>query len=1251
MKRLSAIVAMSLLCATAPAAPPPKSAKPAPTPAVRPAEGVLRLEFTEATTQGENPVWRIKNYALVPAGYGMPPRLSLRPFRSAQNADRNVDGTATTTFAGAEGYYTLAIECFDKDAGCARFSLKVDGKTVSRWAAGNSFFGVTPLRHVVPHVALRKGSVIEISGQTNGYDFADLKALEIAPGAPRPPAPPVAVGGVKYSETLLPLVERVPCLDPALMIPPPSRAWPDAGAPADLAAAPLYLFRAAQGERFEVQVNNPDMKDRVHLWSVRRRPVAEGPGFDGRLDVPAQAGARIRVEIPRDGLYEMRVGGSVTGLTHGLTLAWSGPVGHGCFFVPEKTAGLRLKSSDKSRQGAEVTLRDSSGAVVWDGDIAAHKHEDIAVPPGRDGMPWTLSCPPGRGVTIEGVPPYLALAAADLLVPEEALPARATPPAAVPRLPLRVKPLADAAMMKGCAPVVLVRDGQPACVIVTPPDPSPAHLKAARTLQQFLLRISGATVPLSDRLPDRGAAILLGVAGDFPAVTPPKGFDAFNAEGLFLRTGADRLAIMARSAAGLSPAVHTFLQRLGCRWYFGDEDWEVIPQARDITVALDVATQPDFLLRNITSGTRAIAGARDMDLWSERNRLGSGIRGGIHHSYSGFVPDALFKEHPEYFALKDTNKDGVGDVRTPAQPCTTHPEVVKLFTAGCVVQGSKEPNLDLLPVSPNDGTVNMCRCERCRAVGSYSDCAWLLAHQVADAVRAAMPRRAFWIGFYAYGVVSTPPRLKAEADPNIAIQIATAYNRVSVDTMFDAWPAYVGVIGVREYFAIPQWGANAPGRGITVSKARRVIPYYKSRKAIMLNAEACPVWGGAGIGMYVAAQLMWDSTQNPDALLAEFYADCFGAAALPMRRYFERWEREGFNPRTAKLALGDLREALDKADDIESRRRVALCALYIHALRIDQEWAALDDKTPPEQRARFQQEAGIFLWRNHRNGLYRLFGSVAGARFAALPFFTFEETRGLVERDLALLAGVEAADLVTQFGGAMTRVPTEAVGQLRAADDGAAFPAATWMVLATKGRPIVIEATGKGGRVEARLLRLSGNDAAERKELVLADERGEIRLIAPEDGPCRLAIAADKAHYRIVEPAASAIVLAREKNREWFRINLPSGTNALCFYVPIGAEAILFGFGGKARGGTVMELQDNKGQTVLSARADARTGQFGLSPRIVHVPPGGDHQVWRVQLGAPVSDAAVFLKGVPPYAHLDPARLIVPERGADDDME
>ena len=103
---------------------------------------------------------------------------------------------------------------------------KVDGKTVSRWAAGNSFFGVTPLRHVVPHVALRKGSVIEISGQTNGYDFADLKALEIAPGAPRPPAPPVAVGGVKYSETLLPLVERVPCLDPALMIPPPSRAWP-----------------------------------------------------------------------------------------------------------------------------------------------------------------------------------------------------------------------------------------------------------------------------------------------------------------------------------------------------------------------------------------------------------------------------------------------------------------------------------------------------------------------------------------------------------------------------------------------------------------------------------------------------------------------------------------------------------------------------------------------------------------------------------------------------------------------------------------------------------------------------------------------------------------------------------------------------------------------------------------------------------------------------------------------------------------
>ena len=124
--------------------------------------------------------------------------------------------------------------------------------------------------------------------------------------------------------------------------------------------------------------------------------------------------------------------------------------------------------------------------------------------------------------------------------------------------------------------------------------------------------------------------------------------------------------------------------------------------------------------------------------------------------------------------------------------------------------------------------------------------------------------------------------LKVPADPSLIVQVATAYNAVPVEEMLKGWPKYVGGIGVREYFAIPQWGANTPGGALTVAKARRVIPWYQESRAVMINGEACAAWGSAGLGMYVAAQLMWDTRSDVNALLEEFYADCFGAAVAAL---------------------------------------------------------------------------------------------------------------------------------------------------------------------------------------------------------------------------------------------------------------------------------------------------------------------------------------------------------------------------------
>jgi hypothetical protein len=50
-------------------------------------------------------------------------------------------------------------------------------------------------------------------------------------------------------------------------------------------------------------------------------------------------------------------------------------------------------------------------------------------------------------------------------------------------------------------------------------------------------------------------------------------------------------------------------------------------------------------------------------------------------------------------------------------------------------------------------------------------------------------------------------------------------------------------------------------------------------------------WANQGINFYLGAKLAWDPSQDPDRLLSEYYERFYGAAAGPMRRYWERWEQ------------------------------------------------------------------------------------------------------------------------------------------------------------------------------------------------------------------------------------------------------------------------------------------------------------------------------------------------------------------------
>ena len=57
-------------------------------------------------------------------------------------------------------------------------------------------------------------------------------------------------------------------------------------------------------------------------------------------------------------------------------------------------------------------------------------------------------------------------------------------------------------------------------------------------------------------------------------------------------------------------------------------------------------------------------------------------------------------------------------------------------------------------------------------------------------------------------------------------------------------------------------------------------------------AEIYSNWGLDGCKAWLASQLLWDVRQDPRALVDQYYSDFFDAASEPMKRYWERCERD-----------------------------------------------------------------------------------------------------------------------------------------------------------------------------------------------------------------------------------------------------------------------------------------------------------------------------------------------------------------------
>lgn len=555
--------------------------------------------------------------------------------------------------------------------------------------------------------------------------------------------------------------------------------------------------------------------------------------------------------------------------------------------------------------------------------------------------------------------------------------------------------------------ILLSQDGVAQCTIVVPQESSPKELELASELAHWLKEMTGATFDVSRGLRDQ--AIILGTWDEWRTLLsadmePPKG-----PEGYRIRSDRKNLWIIARSELGLQHAIYDFLECLGCRWYFPDPVWTVIPRVPTLVIQLDRTAVPAFGYRRIWYGwgPRTDKLARDYQDWLKHNRQLGSFAVSCGHSYDSHIPPSQFAEHPEWFAY-------VNGRRQPSQLCTSHPEVQKRVIEHVLEVFRKNPAANMVSVEPNDGD-GYCECEACLKLGTPSDRVFHLANVVAEAVRRKFPDK--WVGLYAYAGHSEPPHFALK--PGVYVQVTTGfrYTKLTFEEQVEAFRKLGAAVGVYDYFSVYPWDWDMPG----AAKASRVfelaaaIRHYHELGLTTYDAESSCNWGPNGLGYWMAAHLMWDPNLDPETLFQDFCDRAFGPASQHVARIYRRWaDGERLSPRQLKLALLDLQQAYASTDDPTIRQRLDRIAMYLHWLRL---WSDYDRSArwnqwgrlavaPSETILRHAEQFVRYTRRIMDTGLVHSYPALHSewfrhrlAALAKIPGFDWEQTKAWMRDD------------------------------------------------------------------------------------------------------------------------------------------------------------------------------------------------------------------------------------------------------------
>ena len=506
----------------------------------------------------------------------------------------------------------------------------------------------------------------------------------------------------------------------------------------------------------------------------------------------------------------------------------------------------------------------------------------------------------------------------------------------------------------GLPDLLLARDGKAQAEIVVLAPASAVARFAARELKTHLDQATGADFPIREVRSGITPAIVVGGNpwlrgwGVDTAALPRDGFAIRRAGDVLIIAGRDDpLADPERSLAGglwgmsyergTLFGVYHFLERfLGVRFYFPGELGTIVPVQRELAIpAVAIDEAPDFPIREMSwydqpwfGGADGKTAQRGQGLQRLRLRGATASIPNNHGLSRLSLSERFAASNPEYFALL-ANGQRDNDLSLPGHHghlCYSDPGLAdeifrhaRAFLLGqpAAVVGARCKYGAIWDISgfqpgyfnimPQDGhsELNFCRCAACAPrydAGKASDVVWDFTARIAARLQAE--RIPGEITAMAYSSCLPVPETVIPSNVKVMVALSGPWSErdpamlATELALIDGW---IAKLGRRDYLwnYLNNYAGQIP-TGIPSLAPRAIAAYYhrlagRIDGAFLLNGVDSYI--ANYLNWSVAMAVLWNTSIDVEAFLAEHHRLMFGAGAAPMRSFHdlleERWMTRG----------------------------------------------------------------------------------------------------------------------------------------------------------------------------------------------------------------------------------------------------------------------------------------------------------------------------------------------------------------------